>query len=113
MDDSNNLERRRAFRAPVSLAVELRDGQSFSIHSIRDLSIGGVYFAWAVPHSVGAKVRLRFQLPGDPHTIECEGEVVSVPDKGSFGMGVRFLEVAPEDAARLEAFVRELMDAPP
>ena len=42
-------------------------------------------------------------FPGEP-PIVCEGEVVNVPDKHNFGMGVRFLNMTDDDQKRLEAF---------
>jgi uncharacterized protein (TIGR02266 family) len=87
--------------------VEVRDEHGFSLQSTRDISIGGVFFDRAIPYAVGVEVELSFTLPGEAHTIRCRGEVVNVPDAKSFGMGVRFLDLAPIDRAALERFVGE------
>ena len=105
-----SLERRQALRANVVIAVEVRDARGFSLHSTRDLSSGGVYFDRAIPHAVGSRVSLSFTLPGEMKAIRCDGEVVNVPDKKGYGMGIRFLDVAPADAARIEAFARETLE---
>lgn len=105
-----SLERRQALRANVVIAVEVRDARGFSLHSTRDLSSGGVYFDRAIPHAVGSRVQLSFTLPGDVKAIRCDGEVVNVPDKKGYGMGIRFLDLAPADATRLEAFARETLE---
>ncbi len=105
-----SFERRQALRANVVIAVEVRDARGFSLHSTRDLSSGGVYFDRAIPHAVGARVSLSFTLPGEAKAIRCDGEVVNVPDKKGYGMGIRFLDVAPADASRIEAFARETLE---
>lgn len=100
-----SLERRKSKRIEVSLAVELRDARGFSLHSSRDISIGGLFFDRAIPHPVGSKVTVAFKLPGDDKSIVCQGEVANVPDEKSFGMGVRFLDLNPTDRDRLQAFI--------
>jgi c-di-GMP-binding flagellar brake protein YcgR len=105
-----SFERRQNLRANVVIAVEVRDARGFSLHSTRDISSGGLYFDRAIPHSVGARVQLAFTLPGDLKAIRCDGEVVNVPDKRGYGMGIRFLDIAPGDATRLEAFAREFVE---
>jgi uncharacterized protein (TIGR02266 family) len=105
--DSSSLERRRDTRVTVSIAVEVRDGRGFSLQSTRDISTGGLFFDRAIPYAVGVEVELAFSLPGESRTIRCRGEVVNVPDAKSFGMGVRFLDLAPIDKAALEQFVGE------
>lgn len=105
-----SLERRQALRANVVIAVEVRDARGFSLHSTRDISSGGVYFDRAIPHPVGARVQLSFTLPGDTKAIRCDGEVVNVPDKKGYGMGIRFLDIAPADAERIEGFAKESLE---
>lgn len=108
----SSLERRGAKRVAVSIAVELRDGRGFSLHSTRDISSGGVFFDRAIPHAVGARVELSFTLPGDTRAIRCEGEVVNVPDAKDYGMGVRFLNLSPLDRRRIDDFASELEAVP-
>lgn len=105
--DSGSLERRRERRREVAIAVEVRDQRGFSLQSTRDISTGGVFFDRAIPYAVGVEVELAFSLPGESRTIRCRGEVVNVPDAKSFGMGVRFLDLAPMDKQALEKFVGE------
>lgn len=105
-----SLERRQATRANVVIAVEVRDARGFSLHSTRDISAGGVYFDRAIPHAVGARVQLAFTLPGETRAIRCDGEVANVPDKQGYGMGIRFLNLAPADAAAIDAFAKSLLE---
>ena len=56
--------------------------------------------------AVGSKVELSFSLPGSDKTLVCAGEVVNVPDTHQYGMGVRFLDLKPDDEATLIDFIR-------
>ena len=107
MSDASSLERRRAVRVSVVIPIEVRDAHGFSLHSCSDLSIGGVYFDRAIPHQVGSKVELRFNLPGDERKVTCAGEVVNVPDKQDYGMGVRFVGLSAADEKMLIEFIGE------
>lgn len=100
---ASSLERRRSERVPLTVSVELRDGRGFSLHASRHFSRGGVFFDRAIPHAAGTVV--RFCLPGDSRPLQCAGEVVNVPDATAFGTGVRFWALAPDDLARLLAFL--------
>ena len=108
MADASSLERRRASRIPVAIAVELRDEHGFSLHSSSDISDGGAFFDRAIPHKVGHRLTVSFTLPGDRRPIVCEGEVVNVPDANEYGMGVRFLLMGDEDRRRLVAFIQQM-----
>lgn len=105
MSDASSFERRRAVRVSVVIPIEVRDGRGFSLHSCSDLSIGGVYFDRAIPHPVGSRVELSFNLPGDDRVVHCGGEVVNVPDNHKFGMGVRFVDLTQEDEKMLIDFI--------
>ena len=107
MSDASSFERRRAVRVSVVIPIEVRDARGFSLHSCSDLSVGGVYFDRAIPHSVGSKVELSFTLPGSDKTVVCAGEVVNVPDKQQYGMGVRFVDLSAADQALLISFIGE------
>ncbi|MCA2978911.1 MAG: PilZ domain-containing protein [Myxococcaceae bacterium] len=106
----SDFDRRRRVRVNVSVPIEVRDGRGFSFHSTRDLSSSGCFFDRAIPHAVGARVALSFALPGEGRTIRCEAEVVNVPDRKGFGMGLRFLNLAPADEQRIEAFAHSLFE---
>ncbi len=98
-----SADRRRAARVPVSIPIEIRDPHGFSLHSTTDLSPGGAFFGRSIPNPVGSRVTVSVNLPGEL-PIVCEGEVVNVPDKTNFGMGVRFLNMTTQDQLRLEQF---------
>jgi uncharacterized protein (TIGR02266 family) len=106
MSDMPSPERRRASRVPVAITVELRNERGFSLHVSTNLSAGGVFFGRSIPHPVGEQVTVTFSLPGEDPPIVCRGEVVSVPDKKSFGMGVHFVDLSEADKARLDEFTQ-------
>jgi uncharacterized protein (TIGR02266 family) len=96
-------ERRRAARIRVQVSVEIRDEHGFSLHSVSDLSQGGAFFDRSIPNAVGSKVKVTLHLPGES-PIQCEGEVVNVPDRKNFGMGLKFFNMSEADQARLTSF---------
>jgi len=102
-------ERRRAARVRVSVSVEIRDQHGFSLHSVSDLSMGGAFFDRSIPNPVGSKVKVTLHLPGEA-PLQCDGEVVNVPDRKSFGMGLRFFNMTEADQQRLQAFTDGLSD---
>jgi uncharacterized protein (TIGR02266 family) len=106
----SDFERRQNVRVPVSLPIEVRDERGFSFHSTRDVSATGCFFDRAIPHAIGARVALSFSLPGEGRNIRCEGEVVNVPDKKGYGMGIRFVNISPADAHRIDEFARALLE---
>ena len=106
-----SLERRAALRANAVIPVEVRDARGFSLYSTRDISSTGLFFDRAIPFAQGVRVSLAFTLPGDMQAIRCDGEVVNVPDKKGYGMGIRFLDIAPDDAKRAEAFAIETVES--
>ena len=104
MGSAANPERRRSTRHAITVTVEISRGSSFSLHACENLSIGGAFFRHAIPFEVGTVVDVRFQLPGEPDAIRCDGVVANVPNPGEFGMGVKFMGLTPSEEARIETF---------
>src|SRR5258706_6087103 len=113
---SKFLDRRIGPRRPLvvrQIPIEVARERFFG-YAI-NLSIDGLYVQTANPKPSGTKVQLRFNLPGDDSVIECSAEVAwshayhtdTCPKPG---MGVKFLDLRDEDAARIRAFIAT--DAP-
>ncbi|GEJ55671.1 PilZ domain-containing protein [Anaeromyxobacter diazotrophicus] len=89
-------DRRDSQRVPIRLLV--RDsalGGSFEERA-GNLSLGGVYFAEGHPPA-GARVELRFLVPGLRGEVRCEGEILRVTRAaGAFGAHVRFQDLPLE-----------------
>jgi uncharacterized protein (TIGR02266 family) len=99
-------ERRGGARHPVEVAVEISHGTQMHIHATGNLSGGGAFFHRAIPYAVGTQVQLKIHIPGEPQPVECDGEVVNVPNKKELGMGVRFQGLTAKDAQRLDTFAK-------
>jgi c-di-GMP-binding flagellar brake protein YcgR len=94
-------EKRRFPRAPLPTQVEHEAGSSIGFS--RDISAGGMFIETQERLAVGAKIRILFHLEEAGPIIRATAEVLYSILK--LGIGVRFLEVAPEDEARIRAYV--------
>src|SRR5437867_13259549 len=85
------VERRRVPRYPLSLAVEMEQGQGVT----RDISPAGVYFETDQPHASGAPIRFTLVLEHTgpaPLRLACVGEVVRVEPRGAaFGVAAAII----------------------
>ena len=68
---------------------------------ISDLSVTGAFVDSVVTLPTATRIRLKFSLPS--LVVNCVGEVVH--EMPQFGMGVRFLELTPEQKIAIEEIV--------
>jgi PilZ domain len=68
---------------------------------ISDLSVSGAFVDSMVTLPAGTMVRMKFSLPS--LVVNCVGEVVH--DMPQFGMGVRFIDLTPEQKLAIEEVV--------
>jgi hypothetical protein len=96
---------RKHGRASLELAVLVRDALSRARGSIRfesaDVSGGGAFLRSDLLFEIGELLTVEFDLPGGPHVC-ARGRVVRVSYGGAPGMGVEFVDLAPEDRAAIE-----------
>ncbi len=86
-------ERRRCFRVPVQVPVQLQLENAREMEGIiLDLSEDGIDVLTAEPIGPSSKVRARFTLPGSRNSSEVHGEVAWANPNGQSGM--RFLEIS-------------------
>lgn len=98
------------------------DGEGFMTATVHDLSETGLFLETVMPLSPGHRVRITPLLPEAAGLFELAGEVVRAeeydPDRlmeRPAGMGVRFLDVSPEQVHQLQALVeaaKQKVDAP-
>ena len=102
--------RRRHRRRTVRVLVEIISERGLSVDPATTLGAGGLFIETESPLPEGARMKLRFALPGqdDPHEIE--GRVVwrrrpSDPGRHAPGMGIEFTDrvAAARLAKSLEA----------
>lgn len=95
-------EKRREERVPVDLWIEAsREGELY-FQRASNLSVGGAFFTHTFPLPVGTRVSLKFELPGDPTPISCQGDIVTAKE---LGMGVSFVGLTAGDRRRIEALI--------
>ena len=104
-DERRRTERRAEPRLAVDLWVESEEGEAIYFQRAGNLSAGGAFFTQTMPHPVGTRVRLRFALPDAPGEISCQGEIVRAVAHGEPGMGVKFLDLAPNVQDRIRNLV--------
>lgn len=105
-------ERRTSQRLPVQLHVIETHEDSTYFQRTANLSTGGLYLEGTTPHPPGTQVRLRFALPGDDAPIEVTGEIMPAGKDVDLGMGVRFLDLKPQDHDRIDRFIEDAVGLP-
>jgi len=102
-------ERRRSFRVPVQVPIQLQVGNGPPLESILlDLSEDGMDMLAAQPLSAGATIRAQFNLPDSNTEIQVGGEIAWASPNGQ--AGVRFIELPENLRATLKTWV--LANAP-
>jgi uncharacterized protein (TIGR02266 family) len=99
-------ERRESPRIPVEMWVEESTERELYFQRSGNLSIGGIFLENTIPHPKGTVVNLQFTLPGDTQPIRVRGEIVNAASSDELGMGIKFVDVAPDVERRIGEFVR-------
>jgi uncharacterized protein (TIGR02266 family) len=99
----DSFNRRSSPRVVLGIPVQYRFGNTIAGALTLNLSRGGVAVRTTSPLDGGAKVKVRFRLPGSRHDIDAEGRV-SWSD-GRVGMGVQFDKVDHAGQAAVDQFV--------
>jgi hypothetical protein len=96
-------EKRHARRVTYPCEVECTGAGANPLNPrISDLSSSGAFIDSMMAVPVGTRFSVKFVLPSGP--IQLDAEVVHSMEH--FGMGVRFLDVTPDQRARLEEMVQ-------
>ncbi len=104
-------ERRRSVRVPISIWVEETKGEDLYFQQTGNLSLGGIYFERTIPHPVGTRVKLKFELPGKEGVVETTGEVVNVPDNpADLGAGIKFVDLDAVEERLIQEYIDEHAD---
>lgn len=100
-------------RVPVELPIEYAITERVVATSCLNISRGGIFIRTPDPPPLNREIVLRFAIPGDPEPVRLRGRVVwsnAHAGRNPFppGMGVQFLDLSPEAAARIETFIASL-----
>lgn len=104
MSKENSIDKRRYRRVDTGYPVTLFcQGETYRVKAT-NLSIGGVFIATKLPLQAGALVHLRLSLP-DRTFIQATAQVRFI--QAEVGVGVRFLEIAESDLARIHEIIEK------
>jgi CheY-like chemotaxis protein len=97
-----NRERRRTYRIPLQVPVELTLPDAGKAEGILlDLSEGGMDVLTATPQTPGALLNLRFQLPDGSPEINAHGQVAWANPNGQTGVHFLDMEQSIKDQLQL------------
>jgi uncharacterized protein (TIGR02266 family) len=100
---------RSSRRFPFEINVDIVSEHNFYAGLSLNISEGGLFVATHVEYPIGARLEIRLLLPGDdePTSIMTEVRWVRPHNEnadGSAGMGLKFLNLAPDVLAKVHRF---------
>jgi uncharacterized protein (TIGR02266 family) len=87
----------------LNISVQYRYGNTIAAALALNLSRGGIAIRTTSPLDAGAKIKVRFRLPGSKRDIDVEGRVAWSDRR--LGMGVQFECVESASQASIDSFV--------
>ncbi|WP_437721531.1 TIGR02266 family protein [Sorangium sp. So ce861] len=117
----DSLNRRSSERLDVTWLVDCETDDTFLYASITNISEMGIFVRTTQPLSIGTRLTLRFSPPGSEGSYVLEGtvqwvnEVRPLHDNPNPGMGIRFVDLTPDDRERIVDTIRTIAyirDAP-
>jgi hypothetical protein len=108
---SLDFEQRRSPRVSLFHEVVCEGRQATARSEAADISIGGMFIDLVSPPFLPAELlTVRFPLGPDFRPVVVEAEVNYVQD--GIGMGIRFLNLEPEDRERIDEYVTRTRNRP-
>lgn len=109
------LDRRIEDRIPKKYRIAYTTPQALVNSYLHNISLGGVFVRTSNPLDPGTKLSLKITLPDAGKELEVECEVTWVRKEEQQapegllppGMGVKFLNLAPEGQERIERILRQ------
>jgi uncharacterized protein (TIGR02266 family) len=99
----DNFNRRGSPRVVLGSPINYRFGNTIAAALTLNISRGGTAIRTTSPLDIGARVRLRFRLPGSKHEIDAEARIAWSDRR--VGMGLQFEKVDPADQTAIDEFV--------
>jgi uncharacterized protein (TIGR02266 family) len=99
----DNFNRRGSPRVVLGIPIQYRFGNTIAAALTLNLSHGGIAIRTTSPLEGGAKIKIRFRMPGSKRDIDAEGHVAWSDRR--VGMGIQFEKVDPANQALIDTFV--------
>jgi uncharacterized protein (TIGR02266 family) len=99
----DNFNRRGSPRVVLGIPIQYRFGNTIAAALTLNLSRGGIAIRTTSPLETGARIRVRFRLPGTKRDVEGEGRVAWSDRR--VGMGVQFESVDAASQTVIDNFV--------
>jgi uncharacterized protein (TIGR02266 family) len=99
----DNFNRRGSPRVVLGIPVNYRFGNTIAAALTLNLSKGGVAIRNMNPLESGARVKVRFRLPGSKREVDADGRVAWSDRR--IGMGLQFERVESIDQAAIDEFI--------
>ncbi|MBK8169693.1 MAG: TIGR02266 family protein [Sandaracinaceae bacterium] len=107
---SEGRDRRKYERYDTSISVDYVSGETFLFSYITNISEMGIFIRSEEPLPIGSHIQLKFATTEEQ--FDLEGEVVWINpmkadgDNINPGMGVRLVDLQPEERERVVALIR-------
>src|SRR5215471_17805844 len=99
----DNFNRRSSPRVVLGIPIQYRFGNTIAAALTLNLSRGGIAIRTTSPLESGAKIRVRFRMPGSKRDVDAEGRVAWSDRR--VGMGVQFESVDAANQQIIDTFV--------
>ena len=99
----DSFNRRGSPRVILGIPIQYRFGNTIAAALTLNLSRGGIAIRTTSPLEVGAKIRVRFRMPGSKRDIDADGRVAWSDRR--VGMGIQFERVEPGHQSLIDNFV--------
>jgi uncharacterized protein (TIGR02266 family) len=99
----DNFNRRSSPRVVLGIPVQYRFGNTIAAALTLNLSHGGIAIRTTSPLEGGAKIKVRFRMPGSKRDIDAEGRIAWSDRR--VGMGIQFDAVDPANQTIIDQFV--------
>src|SRR5438874_6899144 len=99
----DNFNRRNSPRVVLGIPIQYRFGNTIAAALTLNLSHGGIAIRTTSPLDGGAKIKVRFRMPGSKKDVDAEGRVAWSDRR--VGMGIQFEKVDPPNQQVIDTFV--------
>ena len=99
----DNFNRRGSPRVVLGIPIQYRFGNTIAAALTLNISHGGIAIRTTSPLENGARIKVRFRMPGSKKDIDAQGRV-AWSDR-HLGMGIEFDKVEPGSQTLIDNFV--------